>query len=197
MKTFIERQVTSEQLEEFNMLLDWTTHHVGLPFDKAAPAFMYNVGPARLKHFKCGQSGSHIWVSDLDDNRVLLIVADDYLEGFAREMMRQYNEVKEFKDVVDGLLKTEEERSSRLAGENEMLKRIIKDGELILNYWSRDCDGCETSGVRRFKSIEELREAEEEQAEWADGPWGYSLPEMDNEGNYILNEEYNGGQWPS
>jgi hypothetical protein len=82
-----------------------------------------------------------------------------------------------------------------LKRENEILKRLLKDGYFYMNYDSIDCDGCSVSSVRRFESLEELYEAEEREAEWTDGSFCYSIPTRYPDGSLELNEEYRGGQW--
>ena len=55
---------------------------------------------------------------------------------------------------------------NNLESENEILKRLLKDSYILINYDSRDCDGCSTSKVLMHK-----------------------------DGSLDLNENYNGGQW--
>jgi hypothetical protein len=79
--------------------------------------------------------------------------------------------------------------------ENEILKRLLKDGYFLMNFDSRDCDGCYKSSVVKFESLEELYEEEESCAEWADGSFSFSLPIRLQDGSLDLNEEFIGGQW--
>jgi hypothetical protein len=44
-------------------------------------------------------------------------------------------------------------------------------------------------------SLEELYAAEEDAAEWADGPFSYSLAEKDETGAWELLENFRGGSW--
>jgi len=82
-----------------------------------------------------------------------------------------------------------------LKRENEILKRLLKDGHILMNFDSRDCDGCSTSKVVKFNSLEELYKEEENCAEWADGPFNFSIPRINEDGSLDLNDEYCGGQW--
>ena len=82
-----------------------------------------------------------------------------------------------------------------LRSENEILKRLIKDSYILINYDSRDCDGCSTSKVLKFENLESIYKSMNDCAEWADGGFSYSIPTMYPDGSLDLNEEYNGGQW--
>ena len=82
-----------------------------------------------------------------------------------------------------------------LKSENEILRRLLKDGYILINYDSRDCDGCCTSKVLKFESLESIYKSINDCAEWADGPFSYSIPLMHENGSLDLNEEFNGGQW--
>ena len=84
---------------------------------------------------------------------------------------------------------------NNLESENEILKRLIKDSYILINYDSRDCDGCSTSKVLRFESLESIYKSINNCYEWADGPFRYSIPIMYPDGSLNLNEEYSGGQW--
>jgi len=84
---------------------------------------------------------------------------------------------------------------NNLKSENEILKRLLKDGYVLINYDSRDCDGCYSSKVLKFSSLESIYKSINECAEWADGPFSYSIPLMYTDGSLELNEEYNGGSW--
>jgi hypothetical protein len=84
---------------------------------------------------------------------------------------------------------------SDLKSENEILKRLLKDSYILINYDSRDCDGCSTSKVLKFESLESIYKSINECAEWADGPFSYSIPLRHENGSLDLNENYNGGQW--
>lgn len=82
-----------------------------------------------------------------------------------------------------------------LKSENEILKRLIKDSYILINYDSRDCDGCYSSKVLRFESLNEIYESMDSEAESSDGSFSYSIPTMYPDGSLDLNEEYTGGQW--
>tara|TARA_R110000782_G_scaffold193961_1_gene283562 strand:+ start:247 stop:522 length:276 start_codon:yes stop_codon:yes gene_type:complete len=82
-----------------------------------------------------------------------------------------------------------------LKSENEILKRLLKDGYILINFDSTDCDGCSTSKVLRFENLESIYSDIENSAEWADGSFSYSIPLRFEDGSLDLNEEYNGGQW--
>jgi len=45
---------------------------------------------------------------------------------------------------------------------------------IYMDYFSRDCDMCETSSVSKFPNYYSYRVAEASQAEWADGPFSYT-----------------------
>ncbi|MEJ6767423.1 MAG: hypothetical protein QNK97_04375 [Gammaproteobacteria bacterium] len=85
--------------------------------------------------------------------------------------------------------------SYELKSENEILKRLIKDSYILINYDSQDCDGCCTSKVLKFESLESIYKSIEDQSEWADGPFSYSIPTINPDGSLDLNEEYIGSQW--
>lgn len=87
--------------------------------------------------------------------------------------------------ILQGNLKTE----------NEILKRLLKDSHILINYDSTDCDGCSTSKVLKFTKLEDIYKSIEDSAEWADGSFSYSIPFLRESGELDLNEEYNGGQW--
>jgi len=82
-----------------------------------------------------------------------------------------------------------------LKSENEILKRLLKDGYILINFGSIDCDGCSTSRVLRFESLESIYSDIEECSQYADGSFSYSIPLRFEDGSLDLNEEYSGGQW--
>ena len=82
-----------------------------------------------------------------------------------------------------------------LKRENEILKRLIKDGFFWMNYSSRDCDGCCSYSSQKYTSLQEFYDAEESCAEWADGPFSYCLAPEREDGTYELNESWSGGSW--
>ena len=84
---------------------------------------------------------------------------------------------------------------NNLKSENEILKRLLKDGYILINYDSRDCDGCFSSKVFKFNSLKSIYESIEETADSVDGPFSYSLPFMHKDGSLDLNEDYTGGSW--
>ena len=84
---------------------------------------------------------------------------------------------------------------NNLKSENEILKRLLKDGYVLINFNSTDCDGCSSSKVLRFESLESIYTDIEKSAEWADGPFSYSIPLRFEDGSLDLNQEYTGGQW--
>tara|TARA_B100000767_G_C19499242_1_gene423558 strand:+ start:243 stop:521 length:279 start_codon:yes stop_codon:yes gene_type:complete len=84
---------------------------------------------------------------------------------------------------------------NNLKTENEILKRLLKDGTILINYDSTDCDGCSTSKVLKFNSLEEIYKSIENESEYADGSFSYSIPVMYPDGSLSLNKEYNGGSW--
>ena len=82
-----------------------------------------------------------------------------------------------------------------LKSKNEILKRLIKDSYILINYDSRDCDGCSTSKVLKFESLDDIYKSMDDCAEACDGSFSYNIPTMYPDGSLELNEEYNGGQW--
>ena len=84
---------------------------------------------------------------------------------------------------------------NNLKSENEILKRLIKDSYILINYDSRDCDGCYSSKVLKFDSLESIYKSIDDCSASADGSFSYSLPIMYPDGSLDLNEEYSGGQW--
>lgn len=84
---------------------------------------------------------------------------------------------------------------NNLKSENEILKRLLKDSYILINYDSTDCDGCSTSKVLKFESLESIYKSINECSECADGPFSYSIPLRYENGSLDLNENYNGGQW--
>lgn len=73
----------------------------------------------------------------------------------------------------------------KLEIENEMLKQLLQYGEIYVNYNSSDCDGGHSGGHLTFSSIDDVYKWEEDKAEWADGPFGWSLTTPDElEENY-------------
>ena len=84
---------------------------------------------------------------------------------------------------------------NNLKSENEILKRLLKDSYVLVNYDSTDCDGCSTSKVLKFDDLESIYNAIDSESEWCEGTFIYSIPLMYQDGSLSLNEEYNGGQW--
>jgi len=84
---------------------------------------------------------------------------------------------------------------NNLKSENEILKRILKDGYILINYDSTDCDGCSTSKVLKFTNLKDIYKSIDNELEYCDGPFSYSVPLRFPDGSLNLNEEYNGGQW--
>jgi hypothetical protein len=84
---------------------------------------------------------------------------------------------------------------NNLKSENEILKRILNDGYVLINYDSRDCDGCSTSKVLKFTNLKDIYKSIDNELEYCDGSFSYSVPLMFPDGSLNLNEEYNGGQW--
>lgn len=84
---------------------------------------------------------------------------------------------------------------NNLRAENEILKRLFKDGFVLINYDSTDCDGCSTSKVLRFNDLDSIYKSIENEFEWADGQFSYSVPIQFKDGSYDLNTYYNGGYW--
>jgi hypothetical protein len=82
-----------------------------------------------------------------------------------------------------------------LQRENEILKRLVKDGFFWMNYSSRDCDGCSSYSAKKYTSLQEFYDAEESCAEWADGPFSFDLAPEREDGTYELNETWSGGSW--
>ena len=82
-----------------------------------------------------------------------------------------------------------------LKRENEILKRLIKDGFFWMNYSSRDCDGCCSYSAKKYTSLQEFYDAEESCAEWADGPFSFDLAAEREDDTYELNESWSGGSW--
>ena len=84
---------------------------------------------------------------------------------------------------------------NNLKSENEILKRLLKDGYILINYDSRDCDGCYTTKVFKFTNLKDIYKSINSDSEWCDGYFSYSVPLMYPDGSLDLNQEYNGGQW--
>jgi len=86
-------------------------------------------------------------------------------------------------------------KMKNLERENAILKRLLKDGYFWMNYSSTDCDGCYAQRAYKMTSLDELYDAEESTAGYADGPFRYDLaPELED-GTYDLNEDFCGGSW--
>lgn len=66
-------------------------------------------------------------------------------------------------------------QTEKLILENEMLKQLIAYGKIHINYDSSDCDGGHSGGHAEFKSIDDVYEWWESNAEWADGPFGFRV----------------------
>ena len=82
-----------------------------------------------------------------------------------------------------------------LERENAILKRLLKDGYFWMNYSSTDCVGCYAQRAYKMTSLDELYDAEESSAEWADGPFSYTLAPQREDGSYDLDEDWSGGSW--
>jgi len=85
--------------------------------------------------------------------------------------------------------------TNNLRAENEILKRLLRDGFILINYDSTDCDGCSTSSVCKFDNLQSIYDSIDSTAEWADGPFSYSVPLQLEDGSFDLNTAYNGGSW--
>jgi len=81
--------------------------------------------------------------------------------------------------------------------ENEILKSLLKNGFFWMNFNSRDCDGCCSYSSKKYTSLQEFYDAEYSCAEWADGPFNYTLANQYPDGTFDLNEDFVGGQWES
>jgi hypothetical protein len=79
--------------------------------------------------------------------------------------------------------------------ENKILKHMINYGFFWVNYSSTDCDGCSSEYPVKFDSLEGFYEHEEKTAECADGPFAFSLADVDENGNWDLVKEHKGGSW--
>ena len=79
--------------------------------------------------------------------------------------------------------------------ENSILKQLLIDGFFYMNYSSRDCDGCYSENSQKFTSLEQFYIEESNCAEWADGPFSYSLAKKMDDGTFDLLDSFNGGQW--
>ncbi len=79
--------------------------------------------------------------------------------------------------------------------ENEILKRLLKDGFCYINYSSTDCDGCTCETSFKVYSLEELYTREDDTAESTDGSFAYYVATQYTDGSHDLNEDYCGGQW--
>jgi hypothetical protein len=74
------------------------------------------------------------------------------------------------------------QKNARLAIYNQLLEqidKIISLADCLANYgwiyveiWSRDCDMCESTSVRKFQSIHKYFKFWESVGEWAEGPVG-------------------------
>ena len=71
------------------------------------------------------------------------------------------------------------------------LEQAFKDNDIVyVNTWSRDCDGVNAIGYREFNNIEEFYKWEDNQVEWAEGPFGWELTTKEN-----INEDFTYGGW--
>lgn len=82
-----------------------------------------------------------------------------------------------------------------LKRENEMLKRLLKDGFFWMNFSSTDCDGCCRYSAKKYTSLQEFYDLLEMAIECAEGSFTCELaPELED-GTYDLNETWSGGSW--
>jgi hypothetical protein len=82
-----------------------------------------------------------------------------------------------------------------LEKENRILKRLLKEGFFWMNFSSTDCDGCSSEKAIKFTSLEGFYKEEEACAEYADGPFSFTLATQYPDGTYDLYETFSGGQW--
>lgn len=61
--------------------------------------------------------------------------------------------------------------------EEKMKAQLSKYGKIYVNYSSSDCDGGHSGGSKTFNSIEEMYIWWEDEAESADGPFGWQITE--------------------
>jgi hypothetical protein len=82
-----------------------------------------------------------------------------------------------------------------LQRENQILKQLLKHSFFWMNYTSTDCDGCSSQCAIKFTSLDDFYNYEENKAEWADGPFSFSLAPEREDGTFDLLESYSGGSW--
>lgn len=79
---------------------------------------------------------------------------------------------------------------AELQRENEVLKSLVEYGKIYVNYWSRDCDGCESYGHFIIDSLQEYYETGLSFYESLEGAGRFEVTTPDN-----LDESWSGGQW--
>lgn len=62
-----------------------------------------------------------------------------------------------------------------LTTENKILKTLLKDKVVHVNYHSTDCDGVGAHGSASFTTVEHLERWIDNNNEAAEGPWGYEV----------------------
>lgn len=87
------------------------------------------------------------------------------------------------------------ENEYHIRRENAILKCLLKNGFFWMNYSSRDCDGCYEERAIKFTNLEEFYKKEEDDAEWADGPFSYSVAIQYPDGSFDLVDDHIGGSW--
>lgn len=62
----------------------------------------------------------------------------------------------------------------------ELQKAFETNDVVYINTWSRDCDGVNATNHMKFTSFDEFCKWEDNQVEWADGPFGWEITTKDD-----------------
>jgi len=83
---------------------------------------------------------------------------------------------KEREKILEKIRK-KDYRIKELEDRIELLTRIVRDGKVIINWYSTDCDGAIAQGSVEFKTLDEYDKWLETQTEWVEGPFSFEMGE--------------------
>jgi len=103
----------------------------------------------------------------------------DYQKEAHNSLVQLYQDKARECDRLEGELRREKNISRQMEELVELYSSLAKYGAIYVNTYSQDCDGVESYGSYKFKSIEEHNEAENSFAESIEGScsWKIVTPE--------------------
>ena len=99
----------------------------------------------------------------------------DYQKEAHNNLVQLYQDKARECDRLKGELKREKNISRQMEELVELYHSLSKYGAIYVNTYSQDCDGVESYGSYKFKSIEEHNEAENSFAESVEGSCSWKI----------------------